>query len=159
MGFPQCSLTTTRLPHNIEATLQQWGYLKKLRLLPNNEAASQEWGYFTTKMLSCNNKGMSQQLDYRVSHKTVSTFVFWISRFPWGLEIPSWTFFNSPFPIIRIKRWRRAFNHQNIPHKDIGTSMRRSSRSAFGRTTGNDVNGHYKGIFFLLFFHHRLLFS
>ena len=27
---------------------------------------------------------------------------------------------------------------------NIGTSMRRSSRSAFGRSTGNDVSGHYK---------------
>ena len=35
--------------------------------------------------------------NYRVSHNTVSTFVFWISRLPRGLEIPFWTFFNSPF--------------------------------------------------------------
>ena len=34
---------------------------------------------------------------YRVSSKTVSTFVFWISRLPRALKIPSWTFFNSPF--------------------------------------------------------------
>ena len=34
---------------------------------------------------------------YRVSTKTVSTFVFWISRLPDDLEIPSWTFFNCPF--------------------------------------------------------------
>ena len=33
---------------------------------------------------------------YRVSHNTVSTIVFWISQLPRGLEIPSWTFFNSP---------------------------------------------------------------
>ena len=36
---------------------------------------------------------------YRVSRKTLATFVFWISRLPRGLEIPYWTFFNSPFPV------------------------------------------------------------
>ena len=36
---------------------------------------------------------------YRVSTKTVSTFVFWISRLPKGLEISSWTFFNCPFRV------------------------------------------------------------
>ena len=34
---------------------------------------------------------------YTVSRKTVSTFVFWISRLPRALKIPSWTFFKSPF--------------------------------------------------------------
>ena len=34
---------------------------------------------------------------YRVSHNTVSTFVFWTSRLPRGLEIPYLTFFKSPF--------------------------------------------------------------
>ena len=34
---------------------------------------------------------------YRVSLKTVATFIYWISRLPRGLEIPSWTFFNSPY--------------------------------------------------------------
>ena len=34
---------------------------------------------------------------YRVSSKTCSTFVFWISWLPRGLEIPSWAFFKSPF--------------------------------------------------------------
>ena len=38
-------------------------------------------------------------LKYRVSTKTVSTFVFWISRLPKGLEIPSRTFFNCPFRV------------------------------------------------------------
>ena len=33
----------------------------------------------------------------------------------------------------------------------IGTSGRRSSRSAFGRSTGNDVSGHYKRHYFLFF--------
>ena len=36
---------------------------------------------------------------YRVSSKTCSTFVFWISWLPFGLEIPSWTFVNSPFRV------------------------------------------------------------
>ena len=34
---------------------------------------------------------------YRVSLKTVATFIFGISRLPRGLEIPSWTFLKSPF--------------------------------------------------------------
>ena len=33
----------------------------------------------------------------------------------------------------------------------FGTSSRRSSRSAFGRSTGNDVSGHYKRHYFLSF--------
>ena len=37
-------------------------------------------------------------------------------------------------------------------YKDIGMSVRRSSRSAFGRSTGNDVSGHYKRNYFLFFF-------
>ena len=36
---------------------------------------------------------------YRVSGKTVNTFVFWISRQSGSLEIPSWTFFKSPFHV------------------------------------------------------------
>ena len=32
-----------------------------------------------------------------MSTKTVSTFVFWISRLPKGPKISSWTFFNCPF--------------------------------------------------------------
>ena len=36
--------------------------------------------------------------------------------------------------------------------KCIGTSVRRSSRSAFGRSTGNDVSGHYKRHYFLFSF-------
>ena len=45
--------------------------------------------------------GSNIMLDtkYRVSTKTVYTFVFWISRLPRGVEIPSWTFFNSPFRV------------------------------------------------------------
>ena len=39
------------------------------------------------------------KISYRVSGKTVNTFVFRISRLPRGLEIPSWTFFNSPFSV------------------------------------------------------------
>ena len=34
-----------------------------------------------------------------MSHNTVSTFVFWIFRLPRGLEILSWTFFNSPYRV------------------------------------------------------------
>ena len=48
---------------------------------------------------------------YRVSLKTVATFIYWISWLPRGLEIPSWTFFNSPFCVhfrniqLFIIRW------------------------------------------------------
>ena len=34
---------------------------------------------------------------YRVSRKTLATFVFLISRLPRGLGLPYWTFFNSSF--------------------------------------------------------------
>ena len=39
---------------------------------------------------------------------------------------------------------------------EIGTSVQCSSRSAFGRPTGNDVSGHYERHFFL--FHFPFLF-
>ena len=35
--------------------------------------------------------------QYRVSTKTVSTFVYWFSRLPEGQESPSWAFSNTPF--------------------------------------------------------------
>ena len=44
---------------------------------------------------------------------------------------------------------------QKVSHLKIlifGTSVRRSSRSAFGRPTGNNVSGHYKRHYFLSFF-------
>ena len=50
-------------------------------------------------------------LSYRVFTKTVSTFVFWIYRLPKGLDIPSWTFFNTPYRVdfrdihFLIVRW------------------------------------------------------
>ena len=31
--------------------------------------------------------------------KKNSNLLLWISRLPWGLESPSWTFFNSPFRV------------------------------------------------------------
>ena len=37
--------------------------------------------------------------SYRVSHNIVSTFLLLISRPPKHLEVPSWTFFNSPFRV------------------------------------------------------------
>ena len=36
----------------------------------------------------------------------------------------------------------------------IGTGSQRSSRSAFGRSTGNDVSGHYKRNYFLFWREH-----
>ena len=41
--------------------------------------------------LKCRGSG-----SYRVSLKTVATFIFGISWLPGGLEIPSWTFLKSP---------------------------------------------------------------
>ena len=35
---------------------------------------------------------------------------------------------------------------------DFGTSGQRSSQSAFGRSTSNDVSGHYKRHYFFLFY-------
>ena len=40
----------------------------------------------------CNSHLTFCRVLYRVSTKTVPTFVFWISRLPKGLEIPYWTF-------------------------------------------------------------------
>ena len=55
----------------------------------------------TPLTLSCffGPKFFLDQHFYRVSSKTVVTFVFWISRLPRGLKIPYWTFFNSPFRV------------------------------------------------------------
>ena len=39
------------------------------------------------------------ELPYRVSHNIVSPFLLLISLPPKHLEVPSWTFFNSPFNI------------------------------------------------------------
>ena len=40
---------------------------------------------------------IGQNLIYRVSLKTVATFIFGISRLPMVLKIPSWTFLKSLF--------------------------------------------------------------
>ena len=47
--------------------------------------------------IDCSSQQGYPGLKYRVSSKSVSTFVFWISRLPMGLEIPSLTFSHSPF--------------------------------------------------------------
>ena len=55
-----------------------------------------------------------------------------------------------------------ADNQQVWLYTIFGTSGRRSSRLVFGRSTSNDVSGHYKRyyfLFFFLFFLRRLLFS
>ena len=46
-------------------------------------------------------------------------------------------------------------------HVIIGMSVRHSSRSAFGRSTGNNISGHYKRHYFLLFsfWHERAVFQ
>ena len=46
----------------------------------------------------------------------------------------------------------RKYQLRNRQFWTIGTSVRRSSRSAFGRSTGNDVSGHYKRHYFLFSF-------
>ena len=42
---------------------------------------------------------MEIQYSYRVSQKKRPTLVLLISQLSSGLEIPSWTFFNSPFRV------------------------------------------------------------
>ena len=60
-------------------------------------------------------------VKYRVSHNTVSTIVFWISQLSRALEIPSWTFFNSPFSVdfrniqYFIIRWNIDWDIGKIP--------------------------------------------
>ena len=66
---------------------------------------------------SCSGPGL-----YRVSLKTVATFVSWISQLPRGLEIPSWTFFNSPF-FVDFKNIRFSIIWWNL-HRDISKLLR-----------------------------------
>ena len=40
---------------------------------------------------------------YRMSTKTVPTYVYWIYWLPRGLKIPSWTFFN--IPLMSLATW------------------------------------------------------
>ena len=42
-------------------------------------------------------KRLNKWFNYRVSRNSLDLFIFWITRLPRGLEIPSWTFFNSHF--------------------------------------------------------------
>ena len=59
---------------------------------------------------------LSYNYNYRVSCKTLATFVFWISRLPMCLKIPHWTFFHSPFHVdfrniqFFIIRWSMEWN-------------------------------------------------
>ena len=53
-------------------------------------------------------------------------------------------------PIVRVRSEHKQLRY--IKTESIGTSVQRSSRSAFGRSTGNDVSGHYKWHYFLLVF-------
>ena len=59
---------------------------------------------------------------YRVSHNTVSTSVFWISLLPIGVEIPSWTFFNSPF-CVNFENIQFFIIRWNLD-RDIGKILR-----------------------------------
>ena len=56
--------------------------------------------------------------------------------------------------ILVFLKLRKAWDvvHMSFPRESVGTSVRRSSRSSFGRLTGNDVSGHYKRHYFLFFF-------
>ena len=47
---------------------------------------------------------------YRVSTKTVPTFVSWYSRLPRGLEIPSWDIFQQHFP-YRFQKKSKKFHY------------------------------------------------
>ena len=53
-------------------------------------------------------------------------------------------------------KWKNKFNGENSSSLIIGTSVRRSSRSAFGRSTGNDV---VATINVIIFFSSSFLFS
>ena len=58
------------------------------------------------------------------------------------------------FKTHRICFWGGAVYSERL-FSLIGTSVRRSSRSAFGRSTGNNVSGHYKRHYFFPFFWHE----
>ena len=67
-----------------------------------------------------------------------------------GVSVSLFTGFPVPGHLgLTEKRTQRVF----------GTSVRRSSRSAFGRSTGNDVSGHYYRHSFSFLFLRRRLFS
>ena len=80
------------------------------------------WSWLVTfdlSLLTCNSWNVTLDLELLTCHSLFLTtchiwlvtlyiqgvpqycihFWFWISRLPWGLEIPSWTFFNSPFRV------------------------------------------------------------
>jgi len=55
-------------------------------------------------------------------------------------------------PNLTLTLFEGEGGRTDIANYDVfGTSVRRSSRSAFGRSTGNDVSGHYKRHYFLFF--------
>ena len=61
-----------------------------MKILPIHQSCYwKEWW-----VIFCNS-----DLQYRVSHNIVSTFVLLNSWPPKHLEVPSWTFFNSPFRV------------------------------------------------------------
>ena len=67
----------------------------------------------------------------------------------------------SPFKLgLSLGIFNSDGNYTSILFQSFGTSVRRSSRSALGRSTGNDISGHCKRHYFLSFFFLRcLLFS
>ena len=55
--------------------------------------------------------------------------------------------FPPPLPaniICKVEQWVAYWSGLATAHFVFGTSVGRSSQSAFGRLTGNDVSGHYK---------------
>ena len=78
------------LKKKYEVVIKENGILQKKLVVFENSETKKEHTYDQV----CQTNPDSKQ---RVSHNTVSTFVFGIFQFPRGVEIPSWTFFNSPF--------------------------------------------------------------
>ena len=66
---------------------------------------------------------------------TVILFMVFISIFHCDGEAPS-------LPFFCIGKFFSSFQFGDLGMYIFGTSVRRTSRSVFGRPTGNDVSGH-----------------
>ena len=67
--------------------------------LPFRKEWSRQAHHRSFCLLRISNNSYLVTLNYRVSHNTVSTFVFLNFSASLGLEILSWTFINSPFRV------------------------------------------------------------
>ena len=64
-------------------------------------------------------------MNYRVSVKTLATFISWISQLPWNREIPSWTnYINSPtLGCVKFPKSFRNFTASGFSAGIIGTFL------------------------------------